>query len=144
MCRADFTLEQIIIIHQTAVCPVEDFYRREHGLRLLEELSAPVLNTTQTYCPSAAVSQCTTIKSLATDRNNTSRQTVYEGKRHRLHGPKCTAALTARTAHLQQEALLCHQRAREQRAHSTYASSAERLRRRERASPKYPDFVPPF
>ena len=112
LCRADFTLEQIII-HQTAVCPVEDFYRREHGLRLLEELSASVLNATQIRCRRAAVSKCMSIKSLATDRNNTSRQTVYEGKRHRLHGPKCTAALTGRTAHLQQEALLCHQPARE-------------------------------
>jgi hypothetical protein len=47
-------------------------------------------------------------------------------------------------AHFQQEALLCHQPAREQRAHSTYASSEQRLARRERASPKYPAFVLPY
>jgi hypothetical protein len=48
------------------------FYRREHELRLLEDLSAPILNTTRTCWPSSAVSRCISLKSLASDRNNTS------------------------------------------------------------------------
>ena len=88
------------IIHQSAVCPLEVFCRREHGLRLLEELSAPVLNTTQILWPNAAVSHCITIKSLATERNNTSRQTVYVSKRHRLHGPERAAASTGRLSRI--------------------------------------------
>jgi hypothetical protein len=48
------------------------FYRREHGLRLLEYLSAPSLNTTRTCWPNIAVSRCINLKSLASDRNNTS------------------------------------------------------------------------
>lgn len=47
------------------------FYRREHGLRLLEDLSAPILNTTSTCWPNTVVLRCITLKSLAIGRNNT-------------------------------------------------------------------------
>lgn len=73
------------------------FYRREHGLRLLEELSTPISNTTRTCWPNTAVSHCKTIKSLATDRNNITRQTVYVSNgTDSMVWPERTTALTGR------------------------------------------------
>lgn len=63
------------------------FYRREHGLRLLEDLSAPILNTTRTCWLSSAVSRCIKVLRAWLPTGETRpRQTVYVSKRHRLHG----------------------------------------------------------